>query len=131
MISRRRSIRKFLPQSVEAVSYTHLHVSGHACQDEQKLMMALTRPKFFIPVHGEYKHLKKHAETALSMGIPRDHIILPELGKIIELDGVDAKIAGTVPAGKVMVDGLGVGDVAVSYTHLPRRLLIKRCGKNP
>lgn len=88
-----------------------VHVSGHACQDEQKLMMALTRPKFFIPVHGEYKHLKKHAETALSMGIPRDHIILPELGKIIELDGVDAKIAGTVPAGKVMVDGLGVGDV--------------------
>ncbi|WP_262397163.1 ribonuclease J [Zongyangia hominis] len=88
-----------------------VHVSGHACQDEQKLMMALTRPKFFIPVHGEYKHLKKHAETALSMGIPKDHIILPELGKIIELDGVDAKFAGSVPAGKVMVDGLGVGDV--------------------
>ncbi len=88
-----------------------VHVSGHACQDELKLMMALTKPKFFMPVHGEYKHLKKHAEVAVEMGIPENNIIIAEIGNVIETDAVDFKIAGQVPAGRVMVDGLGVGDV--------------------
>lgn len=88
-----------------------VHVSGHACQDELKLMMALTKPKFFIPVHGEYKHLKKNAELAMSMGIPESNIVIAEIGNVIETDSVDMKISGQVPAGRVLVDGLGVGDV--------------------
>ena len=88
-----------------------VHVSGHACQDEQKLIMALTRPKFFIPVHGEYKHLKKHAETAVGMGIPEENIIIGSNGNVIETNGEDIKITGQVAAGRVLVDGLGVGDV--------------------
>ena len=88
-----------------------VHVSGHACQEEQKLILSLTKPKFFIPVHGEYKHLKKHAATAMSVGISPKNIIIGEIGNIIETDGVDMKITGQAPAGKVLVDGLGVGDV--------------------
>ena len=88
-----------------------VHVSGHACQEELKLMLALTKPKFFIPVHGEYKHLKKHAQLAVEMGIPEDHIIIGEIGNVIETDGVDMRITSRVPAGRILVDGLGVGDV--------------------
>ncbi len=87
------------------------HVSGHACQDELRLMMGLTKPKFFMPVHGEYKHLKKHAGIAESMGIPPENIIIADIGKVVETDAVEMKITGTVPAGRVLVDGLGVGDV--------------------
>lgn len=87
------------------------HVSGHACQDELRLMMGLTKPKFFMPVHGEYKHLKKHAGIAESMGIPHENIIIGDIGKVVETDAVEMKITGTVPAGRVLVDGLGVGDV--------------------
>ncbi len=88
-----------------------VHVSGHACQDEQKLMLSLTKPKFFIPVHGEYKHLKKHAQTAREMGIPEENIIIGEIGNVIETDGTEMKITSQVPAGRILVDGLGVGDV--------------------
>ena len=88
-----------------------VHVSGHACQDEQKLILSLTKPKFFIPVHGEYKHLKKHAQTAQEMGIPEENIIIGEIGNVIETDGEEMKITSQVPAGRVLVDGLGVGDV--------------------
>lgn len=88
-----------------------VHVSGHACQDEQKLLLALTKPKFFIPIHGEFKHLTKHGETARDIGIPSENIIIAEIGNVIETDGVDIKITGQVPAGRVFVDGLGVGDV--------------------
>lgn len=88
-----------------------VHVSGHACQEDLKLMQALTKPKFFIPVHGEYKHLKKHAELAYSMGMSEDSVIIGTIGDVIETDGVDMKITGAVHAGKVLVDGLGVGDV--------------------
>ncbi|MBR6874473.1 MAG: ribonuclease J [Ruminococcus sp.] len=88
-----------------------VHVSGHACQEEQKLMISITKPRFFIPVHGEYKHLVKHKATAMSVGIPEDRIIIAEIGSVIETDGVDMKITGSVPAGRVLVDGLGVGDV--------------------
>lgn len=88
-----------------------VHVSGHACQEEQKLMLSITKPKFFIPVHGEFKHLMKHKQTAMSVGIPEDNIIIAGIGDVIETDGVDMNIAGQVPAGRVLVDGLGVGDV--------------------
>ncbi|MDF2567992.1 MAG: Ribonuclease, partial [Oscillospiraceae bacterium] len=88
-----------------------VHVSGHACQDELKMMFSLTKPKFFIPVHGEYKHLKKHSQIAQIMGVEPSHILIPDIGQVIELDGVDMKVTGTVPAGKVFVDGYGVGDV--------------------
>lgn len=88
-----------------------VHVSGHACQEEQKLMLAITKPKFFIPVHGEFKHLMKHKQTAMSVGIPEENIIIAGIGDVIETDGVDMRITGEVPAGKVLVDGLGVGDV--------------------
>lgn len=88
-----------------------VHVSGHACQEEQKLMLSVTKPKYFIPVHGEYKHLMKHKATAASVGIPENNIIIAGIGDVIETDGVDMKITGQVPAGRVLVDGLGVGDV--------------------
>lgn len=88
-----------------------VHVSGHACQEEQKLILSLTKPKFFIPVHGEYKHLAKHAETAEKIGIDKKNIIIASIGDIIETDGVDMRITGAVQAGRVLVDGLGVGDV--------------------
>lgn len=88
-----------------------VHVSGHACQEELKLIQALTKPKFFIPVHGEYKHLKKHAELALELGMPKENIIIGEIGNVIETDGNKMSIVSQVPAGRVLVDGLGVGDV--------------------
>ncbi len=88
-----------------------VHVSGHACQEELKLMLSLTKPKYFIPVHGEYKHLKKHAELAMELGMDRDHIIVGQIGDVIESNGIDMKIVGQAPAGRVLVDGLGVGDV--------------------
>ena len=88
-----------------------VHVSGHACQEEQKLILSLTKPKFFIPVHGEYKHLAKHAETARKLGIAENNIIISSIGDVIETDGVDMKVKGAVQAGRVLVDGLGVGDV--------------------
>ncbi|MBQ8687718.1 MAG: ribonuclease J [Ruminococcus sp.] len=88
-----------------------VHVSGHACQDELKLIQALTKPRYFIPVHGEYKHLAKHAQIAVSMGIPEERIIIGEIGNVIELDDQSIRVVSQVPAGRVMVDGLGVGDV--------------------
>ncbi len=92
-------------------SLADVHVSGHACQEEQKLMLSLVRPKYFIPVHGEYRQLIAHRNTARQMGIPADNIILMKNGKIVELNENEAKISGTVQVGKIFVDGLGVGDV--------------------
>ncbi len=88
-----------------------VHVSGHACQEELKLMQALTKPKFFIPVHGEYKHLQKHAVLVSQMGMPKENIIIAEIGNVIETDGFTMKVVSQVPSGRVLVDGLGVGDV--------------------
>ncbi len=92
-------------------SSDELHVSGHACQEELKLMMALTKPKIFIPVHGEYRHLKKHAELAKSMGVNVQNIFILENGSTLEISAKGGKIQQSVPAGRVLVDGLGVGDV--------------------
>ena len=88
-----------------------LHVSGHACQEEQKLMLTLTKPKYFLPVHGEYKQLKKHALTAASLGIPHSNILIAENGSNVILTQDEIKLGDPVTAGAVMVDGLGVGDV--------------------
>ena len=88
-----------------------VHVSGHACQEEIKLMHTLVRPKYLIPVHGEYRMLWQHGELAESMGMPRQNIILPEIGQVIELGASGVSIAGEVPTGTVLVDGLGIGDV--------------------
>ena len=88
-----------------------VHVSGHACQEELKLMLSLIKPKFFIPVHGEPKHLYKHAGLAESMGIKKENIVISSIGDVIELHKKSVKISETVPSGRVLVDGLGVGDV--------------------
>lgn len=108
-----RVVNELLRSGAEVVyeSMYDVHVSGHACQEEIKLIMALTRPRFFIPVHGEYKHLKKNAGLAYSLGIPKSNVFIGSIGDVIETDGVNMAITGKVPAGKILVDGLGVGDV--------------------
>lgn len=88
-----------------------VHVSGHACQEELKLIYTLVKPKYFIPVHGEYRHLKQHAMLVETLHHKRSNIILPEIGDCVELDNSSFKVIGQVVAGSVMVDGLGVGDV--------------------
>ena len=88
-----------------------VHVSGHACQEEIKLMHTLVRPKYFIPVHGEYRMLWQHAELAETLGMERHNIVLPSAGQVIEMSRDSLSIAGTVPVGEVLVDGLGIGDV--------------------
>ena len=88
-----------------------LHVSGHACQEELKIVHALVKPKFFIPVHGEQRHLQIHAKLAQQMGMEPNHILISDIGKVMELTPNSAKITGTVTAGQVFVDGYGVGDV--------------------
>ena len=88
-----------------------VHVSGHACQQEQKLIIGITKPKFFMPVHGEYKHLNRHAQTAKSMGYDAKHIIISDIGKVLEITEDGYKFTGTVQSGRVLVDGSGVGDV--------------------
>ncbi|MBQ2601897.1 MAG: ribonuclease J [Oscillospiraceae bacterium] len=88
-----------------------LHASGHACREELKLMLALIKPKFFIPVHGEYRHMKLHAELAKTMGVAPKNVVITDLGKVVEMSGRSIKLTGTVPSGKIFVDGTGVGDV--------------------
>ena len=88
-----------------------VHVSGHACQEEIKLMQALTKPRYFMPIHGEYRHLAANREIALDMGIEDRNIFISDIGKVLEIDSKGARFSGTVPAGKVLVDGYGVGDV--------------------
>ena len=88
-----------------------VHVSGHACKEELKLMLMLTKPKFFIPVHGEARHLYQHKELAEELGIPEEDIFVTEIGDVVELTRNKGRIAGSVTAGSVMVDGSGVGDI--------------------
>ncbi len=88
-----------------------VHVSGHACQEELKTIHGLTRPKFFIPVHGEQKHMRKNAQLARSMGMGLNNVLIPDIGKVIEIKADKMQIVGTVPSGRLLVDGLGVGDV--------------------
>lgn len=92
-------------------SLADIHVSGHACQEELKLMLALVKPKFFIPAHGEYRHLKQHAKLAEDMGVEKENVFILDIGSVLEISRDAARMNGTVTAGKVLVDGLGVGDV--------------------
>lgn len=106
-------INALFKQGAEVIydSLTDIHVSGHAKQEELKMMHRLTKPKFFMPVHGEYRHLVKHAKLAMSMGMDEKDIFIMQNGKTLELTDKSAKITGSVQAGSILVDGLGVGDV--------------------
>ena len=101
----RRGVNVYHDSSVE------VHVSGHACREELKLMHALIKPKYFMPVHGEFRHLIQHKELAESMGMSPQNIFVSDIGKVIEIDENGARFNGTVPAGKVLIDGSGIGDV--------------------
>lgn len=103
-------INELYQQHAEVI-FQDTHVSGHACQEEIKLMYSLVKPKYSIPVHGEFRHLKEHGELAQSMGIPKENVFLMKSGDVLSLGMEDAKVVGKVPAGSVLVDGLGVGDV--------------------
>ena len=108
-----RVIDELMQLGAEVVysSLEDVHVSGHACQEEQKLIISLAKPKYFIPVHGEYRQLIAHSETAQSMGIEKENIIMMQNGKVLEIGEDGAEFTGVVPNGRVLVDGLGVGDV--------------------
>ena len=99
-----------------------LHVSGHACQEDLKIIHALTKPRFFIPLHGEQRMLQIHKDVAMSMGMERSHIAIAENGSVIEITGKTMKINGSVPAGEVFVDGSGVGDVGAVVMRDRKRL---------
>ena len=88
-----------------------VHVSGHACEEELKMMLSIVKPKYFIPVHGEYRHLYRHAALAESVGVKKSNIFIPEIGKVIEIGKKFSRFSETVPSGSVIIDGLGVGDV--------------------
>lgn len=92
-------------------SIEEIHVSGHACEQELRLMQALLKPKFFIPVHGEFKHLMTHGRIAESMGVDKDNIFMLEVGDIFELTRKSGVVTGKVPSGRVLIDGMGIGDV--------------------
>lgn len=106
-------INRLFQKGAEVIykSLAEIHVSGHACQEELKLMQCLVKPKFFIPVHGEYRHLKQHGELAISLGMPEGNVVIPENGGVIDVNRNSIRKNGTVASGQVFVDGLGVGDV--------------------
>ncbi|MBD7910361.1 ribonuclease J [Clostridium cibarium] len=108
-----RVINQLFKKGAEVIyeSLAEVHVSGHACQEELKLMQTLVKPRFFIPVHGEYRHLKQHAELACKLGLPDRNFVIAENGDVIEVTRNYIKKSGTVTSGQVFVDGLGVGDV--------------------
>ncbi len=103
-------INELLRKGAEVI-FQDAHVSGHACQEEIKLIYTLVKPRYAIPVHGEYKHLKAQAKLAMELGISKENIYLLESGDVLELDAQEAKVTGKVPVGDILVDGLGVGDV--------------------
>lgn len=108
-----RVINQLFKKGAEVIyeALADVHVSGHACQEELKLMHTLVKPKFFIPVHGEYRHLKQHAELAMKLGMPESNVVIADNGDVIEVSRDSIKKSGTVISGQVFVDGLGVGDV--------------------
>ena len=108
-----RVIDQLLRKGADVIyeSLAEVHVSGHACREELKLMHALIKPKYFIPIHGEYRMLSLHKQLAMSMGMEEENIIIPRLGDVIEVSKNSARVAAAVPAGAVLVDGLGIGDV--------------------
>ena len=117
-------VDELLKRGCEVVyeSMYEVHVSGHACREELKIMQALTKPKYFIPVHGEQKHLRKHASIAESMGMDPSRIFIGDIGDVIEISKSKLKKLAPVTAGNIFVDGLGVGDVG-SIVLRDRKLL--------
>ena len=97
-------------QSADVI-FQDTHVSGHACQEEIKLIYTLTKPQYAIPVHGEYRHLKRHKDLAIEMGIPKENVMILQSGDVLTISKEQAKVTGHVPAQGILVDGLGVGDV--------------------
>ncbi len=112
-----------LGASVVYESLENVHVSGHACREEHKIMHSLLKPRFFIPVHGEYRHLKKHAQLAEELGLPESRIIIPEIGDLIEISSKGMKKAGSVHAGSRLIDGEGIEDENQSLVIEDRRQL--------
>lgn len=108
-----RVINQLFKKGAEVVydSLEDVHVSGHACQEELKLMQTLVKPRFFIPVHGEYRHLKLHGELAVKLGLPENNLVIADIGDVIEVTRNSIKKNGSIVSGQVFVDGLGVGDV--------------------
>lgn len=108
-----RIINELFRKGAEVVYDTDakLHASGHACREELKLMLALTKPKFFVPMHGEHRHLKLHAELARQMGVQPKNVVISDVGRVVEMSSRSIKLNGSVPSGTVLVDGSGVGDV--------------------
>ena len=106
-------INRLLERGAKVIYETlsEIHVSGHACQEELKLILSLVKPKYFIPAHGEVRHLMKHAKIATQMGMPEENIFIMENGNCLEISQKEAKLIGDVPSGNILVDGLGVGDV--------------------
>ena len=106
-------VNSLMKQGADVIyeSMYDVHTSGHACQGELSLMMSLVKPKYFIPVHGEYKQLKKHADLARVQGIPEENIHIPDIGECIALSEKAIALEANVPSGKTLVDGLGIGDV--------------------
>lgn len=119
-----RIINELLKRGVNMIrdSAVDVHVSGHACAEELKIIHTLLKPDYFMPVHGEYKHLKSHAELAKQLGMDDNHIFIPETGRVLELSGKRAQCGLTVPSGQVYVDGYGVGDVGTSVLKERRQL---------
>lgn len=118
-------VNKLFEKGAEVIysDLADIHVSGHACEEELKLMHSLIRPKYFVPVHGEYKHLRQHSLIAENLGMPKENIFILEAGKVLELKSNSAQIASkSVPSGRILVDGLGVGDVG-NIVLRDRRLL--------
>lgn len=106
-------INKLMESGAEVIyeALTEIHVSGHACQEELKLIMSLVNPKYFVPAHGEIRHLYKHREIAMSLGIPKENVFVMDNGNCLEISQNGAKLIGDVPSGDILVDGLGIGDV--------------------
>jgi ribonuclease J len=119
-----RTINRLYQQGAHVVydEFATVHVSGHACKEELKLLIKLIRPRFLVPIHGELRHLDAHARLATEMGIPRDHILVVENGHILEFTSDQARIGERFPGGYVFVDGAGVGDVGPSLMQERERL---------
>ena len=101
---------------------SEIHSSGHACQEELRLMLQLTRPRYFIPIHGEYRHLLLHARLAEQNGVAKERILIAENGQVVEFDEIGGRINGTIPTGRMMIDGKGIGDVGMSILKERRTL---------
>ena len=108
-----RTINQLFKQGARVIyeTLTDIHVSGHARQEELKMMLNLVKPKYFVPIHGEYRHLVQHARLAQEMGVPNENVFIPEIGDVMEFTARSGRMAGRVTSGRIFVDGLGVGDV--------------------